>query len=112
MNCHIRDVIQNIGNLENQRKISTVFSKLDRNSSEKSIHRLLTLGIVSDYTINYSNNEYTIDFSYIIEQHYFYLHKSNFIVIFFTIFFVRFERWLRTPHSIKITAIRCNCQGF
>ena len=64
----IRDLIQNIGNLENQRKISTVFSRLDRNSSEKSIHRLLTLGIVSDYTINYSNNEYTIDLSGLDKQ--------------------------------------------
>lgn len=61
-------VIQNIQNFETQRKVKVIFRNLDRSSLEKCIHRLLTLGIVSDYTLNYSNNEFTIYISGISKQ--------------------------------------------
>ena len=64
----LKKIIKSIDDLENERKVSKVFKELNRSSSEKCIHRLLTLGIISDYTINYSNNEYTIKISGITKQ--------------------------------------------
>lgn len=65
----LKIIIQVIKNLELQRKVSVIFNGLDRNSAEKSIHRLLTLGVIEDYTINYSNNEFTIKLSGIDKDH-------------------------------------------
>lgn len=64
----LKSVIKRIENLETQRKINVIFEDLERHSSEKCIHRLLTLGIISDYTINYSNNEFTIEISGISKE--------------------------------------------
>ena len=64
----LKKITNGIQDLENERKVSKVFKELNRDSSEKCIHRLLTLGIISDYTINYGNNEYTIKISGINKQ--------------------------------------------
>ncbi|WP_448509992.1 RecQ family ATP-dependent DNA helicase [Immundisolibacter sp.] len=64
----LKKIINSLDDLENTMKVSKVFKELNRGSSEKCIHRLLTLGVISDYTINYGNNEYTIKISGINKQ--------------------------------------------
>ncbi len=70
----VKDVIDKLGVLsksrnvnfvidERQKRISKatdIHDKKDKNSVEKAIHRLLILGVIRDYTINYSTKEFSI----------------------------------------------------
>ena len=54
-------VIQKLGNLRERRKVRIKFDdKKDRVIWEKVLQRLLVLGIVEDYTLDYSSDEFTI----------------------------------------------------
>lgn len=56
----IRNIIQKIGSFENARKVNVLFPSGDRNNLEKGVHRLLLLGVISDYTIDYTSNEFRL----------------------------------------------------
>ena len=56
----VQRVIQALPDLSTKSSRTIKFSELDRNDAEKAIHRLLVLGIISDYTINYNTEEFTI----------------------------------------------------
>ncbi len=56
----IKILLRELGDIsKNTMKIMKV-STLKRNDAEKVLHRLLILGVVSDYTINYSSEEFTV----------------------------------------------------
>ncbi|MEX2028282.1 MAG: RecQ family ATP-dependent DNA helicase [Candidatus Curtissbacteria bacterium] len=56
----IHHIMRGIGNFETARKVNIVFQHAHRNDLEKSVHRLLLLGVISDYTIDYTSNEFRI----------------------------------------------------
>lgn len=56
----IKHVIQEIGSIEKSRKVNIVFQYGNRNNLEKAVHRLLLLGIISDYTIDYATSEFRL----------------------------------------------------
>lgn len=56
-------ILENIEDFSVNQKINIVISRDKRNSIEKGIHRLLILGVVSDYTIDYSSSEFHIQFN-------------------------------------------------
>ena len=55
-------IIEKIGDTSNKKKITILSNEngLNRTTAEKSIHRLLLIGVIDDYTINYSSNEISI----------------------------------------------------
>ena len=53
-------VLKSLPDLSRAQKKSVVFSDLKRSEAEKGLHRLLILGIISDYTIDYSSDEFTV----------------------------------------------------
>ena len=55
--------LHKLGDVSHRESKSIVFPQLERNDAEKCIHRLLSLGIVSDYTIDYGSNEFEIALS-------------------------------------------------
>ena len=55
-------VLQQIRKNADGGRVSLVFSDIERNTAEKGLHRLLLLGVVEDYTIDYSSDEFTIAF--------------------------------------------------
>jgi len=59
----IEYIMSQIGGLESPRKINVVFNRGVRNNLEKSVHRLLLLGIINDYTIDYATEEFRIRIS-------------------------------------------------
>lgn len=64
----ISHIINEIGDLSKRNQINIVVKDMNRNTVEKSVHRLLTLGVIEDYTINYSNNEFRLIISGIDKQ--------------------------------------------
>jgi ATP-dependent DNA helicase RecQ len=59
----IEAILLYLGDISRKGEKSLVFPDFQRNVVEKSLHRLLIIGVVSDYTINYSNEEFTIQLS-------------------------------------------------
>lgn len=59
----ILETIEREGSLTKRNTINVVVSNSDRNSVEKSIHRLLTIGVILDYTVDYSTNEFHVEIS-------------------------------------------------
>lgn len=53
-------VLKALPALSGAQKKSVVFPDLKRHEAEKGLHRLLILGIISDYTINYGSDEFTV----------------------------------------------------
>ena len=53
-------VLRALPDLSTKSSKSIKFSNLERNEAEKAIHRLLVLGVIADYTINYNTQEFTI----------------------------------------------------
>lgn len=49
-----------LGNINERRIISTIFGSEDTMVWEKAIHRLIVLGVIENYTIDYSSNEFKI----------------------------------------------------
>ncbi|MEX1001962.1 MAG: RecQ family ATP-dependent DNA helicase [Crocinitomicaceae bacterium] len=64
----IHHIMKEIGNFETARKVNIVFQHGDRNNLEKAVHRLLLLGVVSDYTIDYTTNEFRIVLSGVTKE--------------------------------------------
>ena len=61
--AHIREVIDAIfakSILEIDKNIRITWKNGDKNQAEKAIHRLVLLGVVEDYTINYSSYEFDL----------------------------------------------------
>jgi hypothetical protein len=56
----IRKLIDELGELQEEKVITILFTDDNRNSREKAVHRLVTIGVISDYTINYANYEINI----------------------------------------------------
>ena len=58
------DVLDEIGNIRSTRTVNLTYTPGDRDKDklkkEKAVHRLLTIGVVEDYTINYSSREFSI----------------------------------------------------
>jgi hypothetical protein len=60
----VRELIKEIDNLENIRTVAITYKNdKDRSTREKAIHRLVILGVIEDYTMNYANNEIEIRLS-------------------------------------------------
>lgn len=59
----VNQILNSVDDLSKKVKINFVIDKKQRKSVEKGVHRLLILGVVSDYTIDYSNNEFHVQFS-------------------------------------------------
>lgn len=53
-------VIQAFPDISKRETRTVRFSSLERNKAEKGLHRLLILGVIADYTINYNSDEFTI----------------------------------------------------
>lgn len=64
----VLDVIKKLGEVSTKRDCKIAYPKDERAVHEKALHRLLLLGIVSDYTINYSTSEFTVRLSGITKQ--------------------------------------------
>jgi len=56
----IDTVLQKLDNISEKSKINISFQKKERSQIEKAIHRLLILGVVKDYTIDYASNEFSV----------------------------------------------------
>lgn len=56
-------VLNALGDSSRRRTLSVVFPDLERNNAEKALHRLIIIGVVEDYTINYAANEFTVRFT-------------------------------------------------
>ena len=56
----IKSVLNAFPDYSKSTTIAAIFSDLERNDAEKALHRLLILDIISDYTIKYNSNEFTI----------------------------------------------------
>ena len=55
-------MIDRIGSLESPSKVTLTWAeKEDQTTLEKAIHRLLTLSVVSDYTVEYSKKQIRVD---------------------------------------------------
>src|SRR3990170_4772591 len=56
----VAQVIRSLPDLSTRAARSIKFSDLARPEAEKALHRLVVLGIISDYTINYNTDEFTV----------------------------------------------------
>lgn len=56
----IESVIEAIGDISKKKNVKITLPNHDRNVTEKALHRLLIIGIITDYTINYSNGEFSV----------------------------------------------------
>ena len=63
-------VMQEIGEIDRPGRATISFDrqKGDRTDKEKALHRLIVLGVVSDYTVDYSPNEITVELSGISKE--------------------------------------------
>lgn len=59
----VHKLINEIGDLSKEKEIRVPFSRDDRSTREKAVHRLAIIGAVSDYTVNYSSNELKLQLS-------------------------------------------------
>lgn len=55
------NILDSIGDLTRDKQVNITVSDTDRERAEKSIYRLLILGVVKDYTINFANNEFMLE---------------------------------------------------
>jgi len=56
----IEEVLQHLGDLEKRGIRNLALPNFERTNLEKALHRLLLIGVVSDYTIDYSRDEFTV----------------------------------------------------
>ncbi|MDP8262201.1 MAG: RecQ family ATP-dependent DNA helicase [Candidatus Ancaeobacter aquaticus] len=56
----IHNIMKGIGDFETARKVNIVFKNNNRGNIEKGVHRLLLLGVVSDYTIDYPAKDFCL----------------------------------------------------
>ncbi len=56
-------ILDQIGDLNTSRKVILIANKdFNRGLIEKALYRLIVLGVITDYTIDYSNEEFTADY--------------------------------------------------
>lgn len=65
---NVEIVLEHLPDLTKRLECNILINKKSRNELEKGLHRLLTLGVVIDYTIDYSSNEFTVYTSGIEKQ--------------------------------------------
>jgi ATP-dependent DNA helicase RecQ len=56
----IKEVLNQLGEILRRRDTTLSFPRLDRSVIEKALHRLLIIGVIEDYTVNYSSNEFGV----------------------------------------------------
>ncbi|MDD4728832.1 MAG: helicase-related protein, partial [Dysgonamonadaceae bacterium] len=56
----IKEVLKRLQGIGQRKKATFVVNVGERNDFEKALHRLLILGVVEDYTIDYSADEFTV----------------------------------------------------
>ena len=56
----VEEVLAKLGIGSKHRHVVLTMPKKDRNVIEKALHRLLLIGVISDYTINYSSEEFGV----------------------------------------------------
>lgn len=59
----VQQVLNQLGQINRREVKNIAFEAMDRKSVEKSLHRLLLIGLVNDYTINYASEEFTVHLS-------------------------------------------------
>ena len=59
----VEEILQHLGDISKKGIKTLTLPNFERNIVEKALHRLLLIGVVSDYTINYSHNEFTVKLS-------------------------------------------------
>lgn len=59
----IEEVLHHLGDVSRRREVILSLPALERNAVEKALHRLLLVGVVSDYTIDYSAIEFGVKLS-------------------------------------------------
>jgi len=55
--ANVRQLIAELGTIQERRTVSIEYSAETRNDREKAVHRLVILGVVEDYTNDYSHNQ-------------------------------------------------------
>jgi ATP-dependent DNA helicase RecQ len=56
----IEEIMRHLGDISQAGTRILSLPSFERNITEKALHRLLIIGVISDYTIDYSNNEFTV----------------------------------------------------
>jgi len=57
----VENLLKTIGNIDDEKSVKIVFNNDEEKIlKEKAVHRLVILGVIKDYTINYSSNEIEI----------------------------------------------------
>jgi ATP-dependent DNA helicase RecQ len=59
----IQEVLRHLGDTSRKKEVTLSLPSLNKKDVEKALHRLLLIGVVSDYTIDYSNNEFSVKLS-------------------------------------------------
>jgi ATP-dependent DNA helicase RecQ len=59
----VAQAVDKLGDLRRRRSATLTYPAKDLQIAEKALHRLLTLGVISDYTMNYSRNEFAVEVS-------------------------------------------------
>ena len=59
----VQQVLSQIEDIDTRQTKNIVFTGIQRNDAEKAIHRLLLLGIIEDYTIDYNSEEFKLKIS-------------------------------------------------
>lgn len=60
---YVIQALEQIGNITQPRDVVVEFAKEEKTIRERAIHRLLTIGVISDYTVNYSAGQFLIRIS-------------------------------------------------
>ena len=59
----VEEVLRHLGDISKKGTKTLTLPIFERNIVEKALHRLLLIGVVSDYTIDYSRDEFTVKLS-------------------------------------------------
>ena len=59
----VEEVLRHLGDISKKGLKTLTLPSFERNIAEKALHRLFLIGVVSDYTIVYSLNEFTVKLS-------------------------------------------------
>jgi len=59
----VEEALRHLGDISKKGVKSLTLPNFERNIVEKALHRLLLIGVVSDYTIDYSRDEFTVKLS-------------------------------------------------
>lgn len=59
----VEEVLRHLGDISKKGTKTLTLPNFERNIVEKALHRLLLIGVISDYTIDYSREEFTVKLS-------------------------------------------------